>query len=178
MGRLGATASDSEVVASLDAFPNCDFFDVRAIVRPWRQEAVVSALLDVGVRGLTQAAVKGIGRQGGAAKERFMGKEYGSNDLVDKIQLSIVVPRDQVQVVCNTVIESARTGEIGDGKVRYRRASDLSDRLHSLLSIHRARLTLPLSPRLRVLLQSSSPQIFIYPTADVIRIRTKERGAP
>ncbi len=97
-------------------------------------EAVIESLLEAGVRGMTALPVKGIGVQG-AVKERFKGAEYGLNDLVDKIQIHMVVPRDQVQSICDTVIDSARTGEIGDGK------------------------------------------IFIQPTADVIRIRTKERGA-
>ncbi|WZN63545.1 nitrogen regulatory protein PII [Chloropicon roscoffensis] len=129
-----ALAKDSESIASLEAFPACEFFEVKAIVRPWRQDQVVSALLEVGVRGLTCVNVKGIGVQG-ATKERFMGKEYGKDDLVDKVQISIVVSRTQVQRVCSAVIDSARTGEIGDGK------------------------------------------IFIHPVSDVIRIRTKERGA-
>ena len=101
---------------SLDSFHGCSFFEVRAIIRPWRQDAVVSSLLDVGVRGLTVSEVKGIGVQG-ATKERHQGKEYGSNDLVDKVQISIIVGRSQVDTVCSAVIDSARTGEIGDGKI-------------------------------------------------------------
>ncbi|QDZ20259.1 nitrogen regulatory protein PII [Chloropicon primus] len=135
--RRGVVArAAAEAVASLEAFPHCEIFEVRAIVRPWRQETVVSALLDVGVRGLTVSEVKGIGVQG-AKRERSLGREYGggANDLVDKTQISIVVSREQVQVVCAAVINSARTGEIGDGK------------------------------------------LFIHPCVDVVRIRTKERGA-
>ena len=81
-----ALAKDSESIASLEAFPACEFFEAKAIVRPWRQDQVVSALLEVGVRGLTCVNVKGIGVQG-ATKERFMGKEYGKDDLVDKVQV-------------------------------------------------------------------------------------------
>jgi nitrogen regulatory protein PII len=128
------TGTGEESIASLEAFPTCEFFEVKAIIRPWREAAVIEALLDVGIRGLTAMPVKGIGVQG-AIKERFKGNAYGLSDLIDKTSISVIVSRDQVQLVCSSIIESSRTGEIGDGK------------------------------------------IFVYPVADVIRVRTRERGA-
>ena len=89
---------------------------MKCIIRPWREAAVIEGLLDVGIRGLTALPVKGIGVQG-ASKERFKGNAYGLNDLIDKTSISIIVAREQVQMVCASIIDSARTGEIGDGKV-------------------------------------------------------------
>ena len=58
----------------------------------------------------------GIGMQG-AARERAVGKEYASGELLDKVMICVVTQREEVNDVVSVIIESARTGEIGDGKV-------------------------------------------------------------
>ncbi|EFJ33869.1 hypothetical protein SELMODRAFT_82661, partial [Selaginella moellendorffii] len=86
-----------------------------------------------GIRGVTVSDVRGLGAQGGAL-ERHAGSEFSEDKFVTKIKMEIVVSADQVELVIDTVLEEARTGEIGDGK------------------------------------------IFVIPVADVIRVRTGERG--
>jgi nitrogen regulatory protein P-II 1 len=87
----------------------------------------------MGIRGVTVTDVKGFGAQGGS-RERQAGSEFCEEAFVVKVKLEIVVSQDQVESVIDTIIDEARTGEIGDGK------------------------------------------IFVSPVADIIRVRTGERG--
>ncbi|KAK4782533.1 hypothetical protein SAY86_016635 [Trapa natans] len=103
------------------------------LLRPWRVSQVSSALLKMGIRGVTVSDVGGFGAQGGST-ERQGGSEFSEDKFLAKVKMEIVLTKDQVDVVIDRIIEEARTGEIGDGK------------------------------------------IFVMPIADVIRIRTGERG--
>ncbi|PON88732.1 Nitrogen regulatory protein PII [Trema orientale] len=91
------------------------------------------ALLKMGIRGVTVSDVRGFGAQGGST-ERQGGSEFSEDNFVAKVKMEIVVNKNQVEAVIDRIIEEARTGEIGDGK------------------------------------------IFLVPVADVIRVRTGERG--
>ncbi|KAI8474685.1 MAG: nitrogen regulatory protein PII [Monoraphidium minutum] len=116
-GNQSATYEQLEAIhCDLSAFPNCTFFRVEAIVRPWRTPYVLRALSDAGIRGMTARDVRGVGMQGGS-RERYGGTEYSMTDLVDKAALDIVVARDQVDLVVRTISIAALTGEIGDGKI-------------------------------------------------------------
>jgi len=96
--------------------PTVSFFMVRAMIRPWRLEKVVLSLNAAGIRGLTTYPVKGSGVQSGSA-ERYAGTEFNMGNLVEKMCVEVVVVRDQVQDVVDTIIDASQTGEIGDGKI-------------------------------------------------------------
>jgi nitrogen regulatory protein P-II 1 len=105
---------------------------IEAIIQPFRLEPVKEALHGINVEGMTVTEVKGFGRQKGL-KEIYRGMEY-KVDFIPKVKIEIVVSDEKAKEVTETVVKSARTGRIGDGK------------------------------------------IFVYPVAEVIRIRTGETG--
>jgi nitrogen regulatory protein P-II 1 len=88
---------------------------VTAIVKPFTLEDVKGALERVGVLGMTVSEVQGFGRQKGHT-EIYRGAEY-SVDFVPKIRVEVVVDEAQVDKTIDAVVEAARTGKIGDGKV-------------------------------------------------------------
>ncbi|MBV9010771.1 MAG: P-II family nitrogen regulator [Pseudonocardiales bacterium] len=88
---------------------------VTAIVKPFTLEDVKAALEQIGVLGMTVSEVQGYGRQRGHT-EVYRGAEY-SVDFVPKIRVEIVVDEEQVDKTIDTVVQAARTGKIGDGKV-------------------------------------------------------------
>lgn len=88
---------------------------VTAIIKPFKLDEVRDALLAIGVQGMTVAEVKGYGRQKGH-KEIYRGAEYSVNFL-PKLRLDIAVPDNLVDQVVEAVSKSARTGQIGDGKL-------------------------------------------------------------
>lgn len=88
---------------------------VVAIIRPHKLHDVKTALSEAGIHGLTVTDVRGAGRQKGHV-ERYRGSEY-TIDLLAKVKIEVAVTDDQVDKVIQTIVESARTGQIGDGKV-------------------------------------------------------------
>jgi len=88
---------------------------IEAIIKPHRLEDVKSALTQVGVQGLTVSEIRGFGRQKGH-KEQYRGAEY-TIDLVPKVKIEIVVSDAGLQAAVEAILRSARTGEIGDGKI-------------------------------------------------------------
>jgi nitrogen regulatory protein P-II 1 len=88
---------------------------VTAIVKPFTLEDVKSALERIGVLGMTVSEVQGFGRQKGHT-EIYRGAEY-SVDFVPKIRVEVVVDEAQVDKTIDALVEAARTGKIGDGKV-------------------------------------------------------------
>ena len=105
---------------------------IEAIIQPFRLEPVKEALHEISVKGMTVTEVKGFGVQKGI-REVYRGMEY-QVDFLPKVKIEIVASDDKVQSIIDTIVNKARTGRIGDGK------------------------------------------IFIYPVAEVIRIRTGETG--
>ncbi len=105
---------------------------VEAIIKPFKLDEVKDALTQIGIKGNTVTEVKGFGRQKGHT-ELYRGAEYVV-DFLPKIKLEVVVPDNLVDKVIETIVSSAKTGRIGDGK------------------------------------------IFVTPVAEVVRIRTGERG--
>ncbi|KAK8540996.1 hypothetical protein V6N13_061044 [Hibiscus sabdariffa] len=116
----------------------------------------------MGIRGVTVSDVRGFGAQGGST-ERHGGSEFSEDKLVAKVKMEIVVSKDQVEFVIDKIIEEASTGEIGDGKIFCKSSN-------SLLSVSNT----------GVLLFSSAEiygfELSVIPVADVIRVRTGERG--
>ncbi|HQU15170.1 MAG: transcriptional regulator [Chromatiales bacterium 21-64-14] len=88
---------------------------VTAIIKPFKLDDVREALSEIGVKGITATEVKGFGRQKGHT-ELYRGAEYVV-DFLPKIKLEVAVDDDMVERVVETVIGSARTGKIGDGKI-------------------------------------------------------------
>jgi nitrogen regulatory protein P-II 1 len=88
---------------------------VEAIIKPFKLEEVKEVLSGNGIKGLTVSEVKGFGRQKGH-KELYRGAEY-EIEFLPKVKLEIVVPDKDVDIVIDTIVSSARTGRLGDGKV-------------------------------------------------------------
>ncbi|HLJ50778.1 MAG TPA: P-II family nitrogen regulator [Bryobacteraceae bacterium] len=88
---------------------------IEAIIQPHKLEEVREALKAIGIDGMTISEVRGHGRQKGH-KEIYRGMEYNV-DLLPKVKLEMVVPTDRSEEVIRTLVSSARTGKIGDGKV-------------------------------------------------------------
>ncbi len=105
---------------------------IEAIIQPFKLEPVKEALHAISVEGMTVSEVKGFGRQKGI-REVYRGMEY-QVDFLPKVKIEIVAEDDKVQSIVDTIVDKARTGRIGDGK------------------------------------------IFVYPVAEVLRIRTGETG--
>jgi nitrogen regulatory protein P-II 1 len=88
---------------------------IEAVIRHFKLEEVKDALTAAGVQGMTVTEVRGFGRQKGH-KEQYRGAEY-TVDFLPKVKLEVVVSDDQGASVIDTIIKSARTGQIGDGKI-------------------------------------------------------------
>ena len=88
---------------------------VTAIIKPFKLEDVKIALENLGVQGLTVSEVSGFGRQRGHT-EVYRGAEY-TVDLVPKVRVEVLVESVDAAKVVDAVVEAARTGKIGDGKV-------------------------------------------------------------
>ena len=88
---------------------------IEAIIKPFKTEAVKEALGAIGVEGMTLSEVRGFGRQKGHS-EIYRGSEY-TVDFLPKVKFEIVVEDDRAQRVVEVILQSAKTGKIGDGKV-------------------------------------------------------------
>ncbi len=88
---------------------------VTAIVKPFRLDDVRNALSEVGVQGMTVSEVKGFGRQRGHT-ELYRGAEYVV-DFLPKAKIEVAVADDRVEEVIDAIVNSAKTGKVGDGKI-------------------------------------------------------------
>ena len=88
---------------------------IEAIIRPFKLDEVKEALLEEGIKGMTISEVRGYGRQKGH-KETFRGSEY-QIEFVPKIKLEIIVEESLAEVVISTILRTAKTGQVGDGKI-------------------------------------------------------------
>lgn len=88
---------------------------ITAVIKPFQLDAVERALALFGIHGMTVAEVKGFGRQRGHT-EVYRGAEYAV-DLVPKVRVDLLVDDSDHDTIVSTIIASARTGRIGDGKV-------------------------------------------------------------
>ena len=88
---------------------------VTAIIKPFKLEEVRSALTDLGLQGMTVTEVKGYGRQKGHT-EIYRGAEYAVSFL-PKVKIEVVVPSGSVDKAVEAIVRTARTGQIGDGKI-------------------------------------------------------------
>jgi Nitrogen regulatory protein PII len=119
--RLDSRHSQSRIDLSYLAFLRtlpqfeADMKKIEAIIKPFKMEDVKEALTEIGIEGMTVSEVKGFGRQKGHT-EIYRGSEY-TVDFLPKVKFEIVVPDDRVQRAVETIVQTARTGKIGDGKV-------------------------------------------------------------
>ena len=88
---------------------------IEAIVRHYKLEEVKNALSEAGIQGMTVSEVRGFGRQRGH-KETYRGAEY-TVDFLPKVKMEIVVDDDQLAIATETIMKTASTGQIGDGKI-------------------------------------------------------------
>jgi len=88
---------------------------VMAIIKPFKLDEVRDALTGIGVHGMTVTEVKGYGRQKGHT-EIYRGTEYAVSFL-PKLKIEVAVPSDQVDKVVDAITVTAKTGQIGDGKI-------------------------------------------------------------
>jgi nitrogen regulatory protein P-II 1 len=88
---------------------------IEAIIKPFKLEEVKQRLHLLGIRGMTVSEVRGFGRTGGK-REIYRGSSY-TVDFVPKTRIQIVADDDMVAPIVEAILEAARTGEIGDGKV-------------------------------------------------------------
>jgi nitrogen regulatory protein P-II 1 len=95
---------------------------LEAIIQPSRFESVKDALREAGIEGMTVTEVRGHGRQKGHT-EVYRGREY-TVDLLPKIKLEMVLPDKLVNTVVDTILKTAKTGKIGDGKIFLSRVEE------------------------------------------------------
>lgn len=88
---------------------------ISAIIKPFKLDDVREALSDIGVQGITVTEVKGFGRQKGHT-EIYRGAEYVV-DFLPKVKIELAVPDEMAEQVVEAIINAARTGKIGDGKI-------------------------------------------------------------
>ncbi|HEY5753981.1 MAG TPA: P-II family nitrogen regulator [Chthoniobacterales bacterium] len=88
---------------------------IEAIIKPFKLDDVKEALTEIGIEGMTLSEVKGFGRQKGHT-EIYRGSEY-TVDFLPKVKFEIVVTDENVQKAVRAIVDAAKTGKIGDGKV-------------------------------------------------------------
>ena len=88
---------------------------IEAIIRPFKLDEVKEALVEEGIRGLTISEVRGYGRQKGHT-ETYRGSEY-QIEFIPKIKIEIVVDDDLLDKVVDAILRTAKTGQVGDGKI-------------------------------------------------------------
>ncbi len=88
---------------------------ITAIIRPFKLDEVKEALVEEGIRGLTITEVRGYGRQKGHT-ETYRGSEY-QIEFIPKIKIEVVVEKEKAEKVVEAILKSAKTGQVGDGKI-------------------------------------------------------------
>ncbi|EGK10807.1 P-II family nitrogen regulator [Kingella kingae] len=88
---------------------------IEAIIKPFKLDDVREALTEAGISGMTVTEVKGFGRQRGHT-EVYRGAEYAV-DFLPKVKLELVLPDDLVERTVEIIVQTARSGKIGDGKI-------------------------------------------------------------
>jgi nitrogen regulatory protein PII len=88
---------------------------ITAIIRPFKLDEVKEALIEEGIKGLTITEVRGYGRQKGHT-ETYRGSEY-QIEFIPKIKIEIVVEAGKADSVVEAILRSAKTGQVGDGKI-------------------------------------------------------------
>jgi nitrogen regulatory protein P-II 1 len=117
-GRVASSPGTGSKHAGAQIF----MMKLEAIIQPSRFESVKDALREAGIEGMTVTEVRGHGRQKGHT-EVYRGREY-TVDLLPKIKLEMVLPDKLVNTVVDTILKTAKTGKIGDGKIFLSRVDE------------------------------------------------------
>jgi nitrogen regulatory protein PII len=88
---------------------------IEAIIRPFKLDEVKESLVEEGIRGLTISEVRGYGRQKGHT-ETYRGSEYRI-EFIPKIKIEVVVEDNKTEKVVEAILRTAKTGQVGDGKI-------------------------------------------------------------
>ncbi len=88
---------------------------IEAIIRPMKLDEVKIALGEIGITGMTVSDVRGLGRQRGH-RESYRGVEYAI-EMPTKVKIELIVRDEDLDEAIETIVEHARTGEVGDGKI-------------------------------------------------------------
>lgn len=96
---------------------------IEAVIRPFKLDDVKEALLEEGIRGMTITEVRGYGRQKGHT-ETYRGSEY-QIEFVPKIKIEIVVDDSLLEKTIDAILRTAKTGQVGDGKIFISEISDV-----------------------------------------------------
>lgn len=96
---------------------------IEAIIRPFKLDEVKEALIEEGLKGLTISEVRGYGRQKGHT-ETYRGAEY-QIEFVPKIKIEIIVEDTKLEKAIDAILRSARTGQVGDGKIFISEVQDV-----------------------------------------------------
>src|SRR5947199_8575122 len=88
---------------------------ILAVIKPHRRDEVKDGLREIGISGMTSVEAQGFGRQRGHT-EIYRGAEY-QVDFVPKVQIEVMADDERVQEIVDTILKTARTGKIGDGKI-------------------------------------------------------------
>ena len=96
---------------------------IEAIIRPFKLDEVKEALIEEGVKGLTMSEVRGYGRQKGHT-ETYRGSEYRI-EFVPKIKIEVVVDDEMTDKVIDAILKTAKTGQVGDGKIFVSNVDDV-----------------------------------------------------
>ena len=96
---------------------------IEAIVKPFKLNEVKEALSEIGLQGMTVSEVKGFGRQKGHT-EIYRGSEY-TIDFLPKVKIEIVTADDTAEKIIDAIVETAATGQIGDGKIFISKVEDV-----------------------------------------------------
>ena len=111
---LRAKLSAIELVSSA-SFRSITMKKVEAIIKPFKLDDVRESLADIGITGMTVSEVKGFGRQKGHT-ELYRGAEY-MVDFLPKVKIELVIQDEQLDQAIDVIVDTARTGKIGDGKI-------------------------------------------------------------
>ncbi len=103
------------MLIDVTAYNQNEMKKIEAIIKPFKLEEVKDALGEIGIDGMTVTEVKGVGRQRGHT-EIYRGSEY-TVDFIPKVKIEIVIPDEKLDDAVEAIVESAKTGKIGDGKV-------------------------------------------------------------
>ena len=114
-GRRPPLQKNRELAISATSFTIQPVKKIEAVIKPFKLENVKEALAEIGVEGMTLSEVKGFGRQKGHS-EIYRGTEY-TVDFLPKVKFEIVIVDDRAQLAVNAIVNAAKTGKIGDGKV-------------------------------------------------------------
>ncbi|MCL1141477.1 P-II family nitrogen regulator [Shewanella gaetbuli] len=88
---------------------------VEAVIKPFKLDDVRESLAEIGITGMTVSEVKGFGRQKGHT-ELYRGAEY-MVDFLPKVKIELVIQDEQLEQAIDVIVDTARTGKIGDGKI-------------------------------------------------------------